>query len=207
MKIKPNDWSDAFVRFAVKSYENFQTLPEEDLGARFKLLGQTTFKGVEVRTVIRKGNVLVEAIPLGGTTHDVVEEFVAQANPEFQGEGLPKANQERLIFAARQSILDATQDVIEALIPEYLEARTTIARYSQVRVVTSRDQVPEDAVAREHFPDIIKLANKIKAIRGKTPSLAIEQRFANSILHVHGTGATIYELPEGQNNQNTRRAA
>ena len=205
----PIDWPNALARYAARSYDNFRVTPKQELTKLqdgHKLLGQVTFKGIELRTVVTRGHLLVQGIPIAGTTHDVVEEFVLQADSKHQGAGLSVENQKELVETSRDSIIDATESVLEGLIPEYLEARVSLARYSKVRVVTSQNEMPANVVLKEELGDIIPLSIRVKNASSKPVPPKLQERFNRTVIRILGTEAYVYEIPiEEQYKQ--RRAA
>lgn len=199
MQIKPNDIPGQFAAFAARSYDNYKAIPEKKLlklkqDDGYKLLGQTTYNGTQVRAVVRRGNVLIEAIPLVGTTHDISEEFVAHATEELQGNSLSNKHQEQVTFAARDSIVDATEGALIGLTPEYVAARASLAKYCPFKVVTSESEMPKGLKAVEHFDDIIPLSRKVEKAASKEIPIEAEEKFGRSVLRVFGTRATRYEF-------------
>ncbi len=206
----PTDWPDAFAEYVARSCDNFRVIPKKELAKLqdgHKLLGQVTFDRVQFRTVVNKGSVFVQGIPLDGTTHDLVEEFVLAANSEHQGAKLSPKDLENLVYAARNSIVDATEDVLEGLKPEYLVARMALAKYSPIRVVTSENEMPKDTVVKENLGDIISLSKKVEKASSKPVPPNLDVRFGRSVIRVFGTTAVRYEIPEEERPMQEKGAA
>ena len=201
----PTDWPDAFAKYAARSYDNFRAVPKQELAELqkgHKLLGQVTYKGIELRTVVNRGYLLVQGTPLEGTAHDLVEEFVLIANEKHQGVGLPVESQKKLVEASRDSIIDAAENVLEGLTPEYLEARISLARHSKAKVVTTQNEMPANAILRENLGDIIFLSKKIERASLKPVPPELQERFDRTVIRILGTEAYVYEIPhEGQDKQ------
>lgn len=194
---KPKDWPEAFAQFVAKSHDNFRSIDLKLINNNKipKLLGQTTFRGVELRAVLVNGNILVQGMPLQGTTHDFVEEFVAHGTEEMQGSKLSKKDQETLTYAVRDNIIDATEAVLEGLTPEYIAARLELAKRSPIRVVTSEQEMPEKVIPVEHFDDIRELRDQVNAAyKRKTPD---PNREDEEILRIFGNSATLYRKRAG----------
>ena len=209
MSTIPKTWPHAFSQYAAKSYDNFRVIPERqltELQDGFRLLGQITFGGAQFRTVVIGRNIFVQGIPLDGTTHDMVEEFVSRADSEHQGKNLPVKNQEKLVYAVRDSIVNATENVYEGLTPDYLMARIALAQHSPMKVITSRSQLPEDAKFREQLGDIIPLSKKVEKAKSKTVPVHLKERFARSILLINSKTAEVHELPDKQPEVDRRAA-
>lgn len=202
MKIKPTDWSNAFAHFAANSYDAFRAIPNQELkGLKggYKLLGQVTYKKTEVRAVIINGNIFVQAVPLEGTSHDLVEEYVAHATPKTQGQHLPKeVQQQELTFVMREQITSAAHEALAGLTPKYIAARAALAKYSPVRVVTTDGEMPKGALPVKEFDDIRILSKQVESASKGGKALTVEdpERAGQEILRVFGTTATLFKFAQ-----------
>ena len=201
MRIIPQDWPDAFSRFSAESYDVFRAIPNKELlelKNGYKLLGQITFKNTEVRALIRDGNIFVQALPVEGTTHDLVEEYVEPATQEVQGIKLDEEGQKNLTYVMREQIDDAVEGSLAGLTPEYIIARTVLARYSPIKVVTTQQEMPKNAQEVRPYRDIRALSKKVAqaAIGKKQPTGDPEKKGEREILRIFGTTATLYKIPD-----------
>lgn len=212
MQVRPKDIPEQFAAFAANSYHNYKLIPAKQLAKLkedngYKLLGQTTYNDTQVRAIVRHGNMLIEAIPLVGTTHDISEEFVAHATKELQGNSLTEEHQKQVTFAVRDSIVDATEGALIGLTPEYIAARASLAKHCPFKVVTSESEMPKGLKPVEHFDDIISFSKKVEKAAAKKIPVEAEEKFGRSVLRIFGTRATRYEFSADKPSSQNKKSA